>query len=426
MKKLLGRATLLAATITLAIVGCAKKQASLPPPQPPMVDVANPVQRYVTEYEYFTGRTEASEMVEIRARVSGYLTSAPVAKSEAKNGEVKEGDDVEKGRLLFEIDRRTFLAEKERAEANIKQYEALTDTLERNYRTAVRSGSGVSQLDLIKISGDLAQAKANVMMAKASLKTAEVNLDYTRISAPFKGRLSRRYVDPGNLVKADDTILTTLVKLDPIHASFDVDERTVIRFRTLLKAKEIVSARKEPLKVMLALADEEKYTRPGVIDFADNRLDPSTGTLRIRVETRNEDLFLSPGMFIRLRLPVGKERQALLVPEAALASKQGQKIVYVIRTEEARDDKGAVILDANGKPRMVEKAYTIDVDPGQLETDNWRVIKHSGGKGQVLKPTDRVVISGLQRVRDRGEVRVAPKNPDAKQAADQKAKATRS
>src|SRR5262249_12805613 len=307
-----------------------------------------------------------------------------------------------------------------------KQYEALTDALERNYRTAVRSGSGVSQLDLIKISGDLAQARANVLGAKAALKTADVNLDYTRVVAPFKGRLSRRYVDPGNLVKADDTILTTIVRLDPIHAYFDVDERTVIRFRTLLKAKEIESSRKTPLKVMLALADEEKHTRPGVIDFADNRLEPATGTLRIRVEMRNEDLFVSPGMFIRLQLPVGKARESLLVPEAALASKQGQKIVYVVRTEEARDDKGEVILDENKKPKMVEKTYPIDVEPGQLEADNWRVIKRSGGKGQLLKPTDRVVVSGLQRVRDKGEVRIAPKKADVKQAAAGDAKSPRS
>src|SRR5262245_7306414 len=138
MSKLVGRAAVLTAVLLLAVAGCAKKQASLPPPQPPMVDYASPVQRYVTQYECFTGRTEASEMVEIRARVSGYLTSSPVPRNEAKNGQVKEGDDVEKGRLLFEIDRRTFLAEKERAEANIKQYEALTDALEQIGRASCR------------------------------------------------------------------------------------------------------------------------------------------------------------------------------------------------------------------------------------------------------------------------------------------------
>lgn len=406
--KLIGPAALLTAALTLA-AGCAKKQAALPPPQPPAIDVASPASRYVTEFEYFTGRTEPAESAEIRARVSGYLTAAPLARAEAKKGDVREGDDVDKGRLLFEIDRRNFLAEKERAEANLKQYEASADTFERNYRTAVRSGSGVSPLDLIKITGDLAQAKANLAGAKAALKSAEINLDYTRVTAPFSGRISRRYVDPGNLVKADDTVLTTVVRLDPIHAYFDVDERTVIRFRNMLKAKEIESARTSEIKVMLALADEADYTRPGVIDFVDNRLEPGTGTLRIRVETSNKDLFLSPGMFVRLRLPVGKEKQALLVPEAAVASKQGQKIVYVVRREQGKDAKGAPMTDEDGKPKEIDVAYAVEVDPGQLETDNWRVVKHSGGKGQVLKPSDRVVVSGLQRVRDKGEVRVAPK-----------------
>src|SRR5262249_30335603 len=177
MGKMVGRIAACSAILLLAAVGCGKKQAALPPPLPPQVDVEHPILRPITDYEYFTGRTEASEMVEIRARASGYLTSAPVAKREATNGEVKEGDDVEKGRLLFEIDRRTFLADKERAEANIKQYEALADSLEKNYRTAVRSGSGVSTLDLIKVAGDLAQARPNVLASKAMLKTAEINLD---------------------------------------------------------------------------------------------------------------------------------------------------------------------------------------------------------------------------------------------------------
>src|SRR5262249_44680787 len=156
------------------------------------------------------------------------------------------------------------------------------------------------------------------------------------------GRLSRRYIDPGNLVKADDTILTTIVALDPMHAYFDVDERTVIRFRNLLAAKQVTSARDVPLKVMLALADEQGYHREGIIDFADNPLEPGTGPLRIRAEVPNKDRFLSPGMFIRLRLPVGKEKKSLLVPEAALASKQGQKVVYVVRRVEATDAKGNV------------------------------------------------------------------------------------
>lgn len=429
MRRLAGLSITSAAILLLA-VGCGKKQAALPPPLPPLVDVANPTLRYVTEYEYFTGRTEASETVEIRSRVSGYLDVAPVSRSEAKNGEVKEGDDVEKGRLLFAIDDRSFVAEKERAEANIRLYEAQARRLESDYRSAVRSREATTQQEVVRITAELDQAKANVKSSTAALRVANINLGYTKIAAPFSGRISRRYVDPGNLVKADDTILTTIVRLDPIHAYFDIDERTVLRFRDMLTQKEIVSARKTPLKVKLALAHEADYRRDGVIDFIDNHLEPGTGTLRIRVETANPksgDLYyLSPGMFIRLRLPVGKERQALLVPEKALASKQGEKVIYVVRSEEQTDEQGNV--------RTVERVHEVRVVPGQLEGD-WRVVKRSGlpdqwpqdGKDlpealreQVLQPNDRIVVSGLQRVRDKGEVRLVSKKEGAKPVAQKK------
>src|SRR5262249_32655123 len=160
---------------------------------------------------------------------------------------------------------------------------------------------------------------------------------------------------------------------------------TVIRFRTLLEKKEITSARETPLKVMLALADEKEYKREGEIDFIDNRLEPGTGTLRIRATIPNEKLFLAPGMFIRIRLPVGKAKRALLVPEEALASKQGQKVVYVVRRVEATNDKDEVIRDDAGQTKMVDKVFEVGVEPGQLETDNWRVIKSSGRSGHELK-----------------------------------------
>jgi RND family efflux transporter MFP subunit len=403
---------LLLAALLCLVAGCARKQAALPEPMPPLVDVGRPIVREVTEFEFFTGRTEAADSVEVRSRVTGYLIKAPLAKSEARNGEVKEGDDIKAGRPLFEIDPSTYQAEVARAQANIKQYQALAERLEGDYRRgrSLVASRAISREELDKIAGDRSQAVANLEGAKAALRLANVNLGYTKIASPITGRLSRRMVDPGNLVKADDTILTTIVKLDPIHAYFDVDERTVIRLRTLLKAREIESARKTTLKVKLALADEEDYTREGVIDFIDNRLDPGTGTLRIRVETRNEDLFLSPGMFIRVRLPVGRPRQGLLVPEAALASKQGQKLVYTVRREEKKDKSGDTELDEDGKPVLVEIVREVPITVGQLEPDGWRVIKKAGTDGKGLSPKDEIVITGLQRVRSGREVRVSRDN----------------
>jgi RND family efflux transporter MFP subunit len=379
----------------LLAVGCGKKQASLPPPPIATVEVAHPLIQPVTDFEFFTGRTEASESVDIRSRVTGYLLKAPF----------KEGEDIQEGKLLFQIDPATYEAEVERAEASIKQNEALLTRLDSDYQRArtLMAGRAASREELDKITGDRAQANANLKAATAALRLAKVNLAYTRIAAPLSGRLSRRMVDPGNLVKADDTILTTLVRLDPMYAYFDVDERTVLKLRRLLAEGKITSARKKRLDVNLSVADEEKYTRTGYIDFVDNRLDPGTGTLRIRVVIDNKDHFLSPGMFIRLRLPVGVEHPALLVPEEALASDLAKKFLFVVRTveEQVRTE------DDSAKTRQVRKAFRVEVKLGQLQENNWRVIEEVLGK-EKLTPSDEVIVKGLQSVRAGDEVTLAP------------------
>lgn len=385
-------------------VGCGKKKADLPPPPVPRVVVEHPVIKPVTDFEFFTGRTEPSEYIEIRSRVTGYLKKAPLARSEARNGDVREGDDVKQGTVLFVIDPSMFEAETERAEANIRQYQAMMEKLDTDYRRArtLLPSRAISREEVDKIVGDRSQMDANVRVARSQAKMAKINLGYTKIEAPISGRLSRRWVDPGNLVKADDTILTNIVRLDPMHANFDIDERTVLRLRRLFHEGKISSARTNKLFVKLALADEEEFTREGYIDFVDNRLDSGTGTLRIRVEIRNKDVFLSPGMFVRLRLPIGNERPALLVPEQALARDLKERFVLVVSDRKKMDNE-----------QETYELDRIDVKVGQPQANNMRVVEEilddngkwvplkisADAKKAKLKPSDRIVTEGLQSVR---------------------------
>ncbi len=383
------RGVLLAsAALWLALgTGCGKAQSKGGGKKDPEVIVAHPTIQTVTDYEEFIGRMEPFASVDLRSRVTGYLDKAPF----------KEGSDVEKGELVGEIDPRTYKAELQKTEANLVQAEAHFRRLTLDYQRAsvlvTRRVIGREEAD--KIAGDRAEAEAAVGSTKASLEVAKVNLSYTQIKAPFAGRISRRFVDEGNLIKADETILTSIVALDPIYAFFDVDERTLLKLRRLLQKKEITSTRDTKTPLDLGLADEEGYSLKGQIDFVDNKLDPSTGTLRVRVVVKNKigeskiagnkQWFLAPGMFVRLRLPVGAPRPALLVPEQALGTDQGQKFLYVL----------------NDKDEVVYLKVLVGSLHGQL-----RAVKPFDPKGS-LSPTDRVIVTGLQRVRT--GLKVVPK-----------------
>jgi multidrug efflux system membrane fusion protein len=383
---MLGRTTLLA-TLLLALsfaAGCAKKPEKEKPP-PPEVVYATPTTREVTEVEEFTGYTRAVKTVEIRARVTGYLDKV----------QFKDGTDVKEDDLLFVIDPRTYQAEADKATAQVKQSEATLERLSADLRRgrAMLSGRAISYEEIDKLTGNRNEADAAVRAAKAMLESAKLNLDFTRVNAPISGRLSRRMVDPGNLVKADDTLLTTVVTLDPIHAYFDIDERTVLQLRRMVQEKKIDSARAQRITVKVGLADEEGFSRTGTIDFIDNQLDPGTGTLRVRAEVPNPPIngvyTLSPGMFVRIQLPVGRPQPSLLIPETALGSDQGNKFVYV--------------LDGQNKV-----AYR-RVVPGQQE-GTMRVIRPliTGEKGALvsgLRPDERVIVTGQQRVRPGVEVK---------------------
>jgi multidrug efflux system membrane fusion protein len=372
-------AGLLVAAAILA--GCARKTPEPAKTPPPVVTVTAPVARLVSDYEDFTGRMEPVRVVEIKARVTGYLERVYF----------QDGQDITEGKPLFDIDRRLYKAEYDKATAALTKAQKHYKTMEANYTRAKigydKGSLGKEAYDVAL--GELGEAEADIGSATAAVELAETNLKFTRISAPFDGRLSKRMVDPSNLVKADETALTTIVALDTLYATFDVDERTVMKFRRLIEKGEVTSSREQPRPVRIGLADDEDaFPLTGLISFTDNQIDAGTGTLRVRATIRNPRLnrppwyMLSPGQFVRVRLPIGNPRSALLVPEKAIGTDQGQKYVFVVND---RDE--------------VERR-NVRLGP---QFGNFRVIEDG-----VLKPADRVVVDGLLRVRPGAKVNPKP------------------
>lgn len=340
--------------------------------------------RTMTEHGEFTGRTVAVETVEIRARVSGYLEKV----------HFKDGEDVEAGQPLFEIDPKPYQAELDRATAAVEQLEARVAKLKSQDERASKllSMKSISQEDYDTIRFDRQEAEAGMAAAVAVRDLAALNLGYTKINAKISGRISRRLVDPGNLIQADVTPMARIVSLDPIYAYFDVDERTVLRLQRLVQEGKISSARETDIPIELALADQEAYTLSARFNFIDNQIDPATGTLLARAEVRNPDGMLSPGLFVRLRVPIDAPRQALLVHEEALGTDQGQRFVYVV----------------NGENKVEYRR----IKPGWLE-GTFRVIEEG------LQPNDRVIVSNLQRIRPRDEVLPKPvEHPESTATAE--------
>lgn len=360
--------------VLLIAVGCNRSQPKLAPTKPPEVIVDQPVTETVVDYEEFTGRTEAVPSVEIRARVSGYLDEVYF----------KDGATVTKGDPLFKIDDRIYKATLDREDATVRQSKARYDHAVADYKRMLATPEGsLAPQERDKTTYERAESEAAYNAALAARKLAEINYNYTRIAAPISGRISRRMVDPANLVKADETMLTTIVSLDPMFAYFDIDERTLLRFRRLLQEGKIKSAGESAVAVDVGVADEEGFSLSGVIDFTENRVEPGTGTLRVRAEVKNPKLFLSPGMFVRIRLPVGLPHQAIVIPEEALSTDQGDKYVFVVNEQD-------------------EVVYR-PVKPGAL--NQGRRVIDSG-----LQPGDRVIVRGQQRVR--AGVKVTPKAVD--------------
>ncbi len=370
-----------------------------------------PVSRTVTDYEEFPGDIDTPYSVQVTARVSGYLND-PVY--------FKDGTMIEKDAKLFQIDPRMYQADLHRAEGTVSQYEAHVERLKKEYVRAknLLSSRSVSQEEHDRYKADFDEAVASLEVAKANRDLASLNLEWTEVRAPISGMLSRRMVDPGNLVKADNTVMTSIVSLDPLYVYFDVHEQAMLRIKRLMQEGKLkLQAQGEKaVPVQIGLADESDFPHQGVVDFTDNRVDLNTGTLRFRARIDNPadahgNRFIVPGLFVRVRLPIGEAHPALMVREQAMVTDQGRKTVYVVK--EKKDDKGQVVKNAKGQPTYI--AMVRDVGTVGVLRDGFREVE----KG--VEPGDWVVVEGMQRLRPGLEVQVA--RYEDREAADTKSAA---
>jgi multidrug efflux system membrane fusion protein len=347
--------------------GCEGKQAPQAAAAAPPVTVAQPVKRTVTDWDEFTGRFDAVEEVQVRARVGGFVT----------NVEFKDGDMVHAGDLLYIIDPRPFEAVAEQADGQLSDARAKVELAKRDLDRglALVQTSAVSEQLVDQRRQALQAAHAAVMQAEGALTAARLNIEFTHVIAPIGGRVSRHLVSIGNLVQGSDggsTLLTSVVSLDPIYIYFDMDEATYLKYNRLWFEGKRPSSRDNPNPVQVALTGETKPSHDGKVDFLDNRLDVSTGTLRGRAVIPNKDLSILPGQFGRVRLIASAPYEALLVPDNAIATDQGRKIVFVVKDDNTVEAKPVTL--------------------GPLD-EGLRVIREG------LKPEDRVIVDGLQRAR---------------------------
>jgi RND family efflux transporter MFP subunit len=351
----------------LLLAGCddKAKQAAAPPALP--VTVAQPTQRNVTDWDEFTGRFDAVEQVQVRARVTGFVVSV----------DFQDGAIVKAGDPLYSIDPRQYQAAAEQAQGQLDDAKAKVELAQKELdrATTLIKTQAISENVVDQRNQALAAAQAAKLQADGALKQAQLNVEYTKVVAPITGRVSRHLVSVGNLVQGSEsgaTLLTTIVSLDPIYLYFDMDETIYQRNSRLWFEGKRPSSRDTPNPVQVMLTGETKPSHEGKMNFLDNRLDVGTGTLRGRAVVDNHDLSILPGQFARLRVIASAPYQALLIPDAALASDQSRKIVFVVNKDDVVEARPVVL--------------------GPLD-DGLRVIKEG------LKPDDRVIVDGLQRAR---------------------------
>ncbi len=363
--------------------GCSKTTASSPPMPTPTVTVSQPIAREIVDYNEFRGNTEAVESVEIRARVSGYLTKINFA----------EGHEVKKGDVLFEIDPRPYQADLDRAVAQIASNEARLKraTADATRANTLRPNGAISAEEFDKIMAEKADAEASLAGGRAALESARLDFEFTKVTAPISGRVGRAMLTVGNLVipgTRDTSLLTTLVSVDPIYVYFDVDEPSMLQYQKLIRESKLKSAEDTEIPVEMGLANEQGFPHKGIINFVDNRVDRSTATLKLRAVFDNSFVsnnvrMFTPGLNVRVRLAASPRYSALLVSDRAIGVDQGTKFVYVV--------------DAQNKVQRRE------VQTGKLN-NGLRVIQ-SG-----IAVDDRVVVNGLQRIRE-GVTVVAEEKP---------------
>jgi len=359
------RTAFLAVLLLLLTAACGDSTPEKPAPK---VAVAHPVEREVLEWDDYTGRLEATSSVEVRARVSGYLQSVAF----------RPGQIVEAGALLFVIDPRPYQAELDRAKAAAAQSRSSLELAGNEARRAGRlvERKAISQEEYEARTAGLRNAEAQLQGADAAVRNAQLDLEFTQVRSPIRGRVSRDLVNVGNLINggsaAAATLLTTVVSLDPIHCYFEVDERAVLKYTDLARVGRRASSRDAPNPVLLQVADEDSFPHVGTMDFVDNAIDPSTGTITGRAIFPNPDLKLTPGLFARVRLIGSGKYRATLLPDAAIGTDQAERFVLVV----------------DGENKVARKK----VVPGPM-IEGFRIVREG------VTTADRVVVAGLQAVR---------------------------
>lgn len=364
-----------AAGIAVVSSGCGQENAYVAPP-PPKVAVSQPLRETFTETLEFTGNTAATDTVELRARVSGYLDKVLF----------RDGQQVKKGDLLFVIEQAPYELAMRQAQGELARAEAqraeATATAQRVLQAA-RTGA-VSRQQADEAVARQQMAEAQVFTFKAALDKAKVDLSYTEVRAPFDGRLGRRLKDPGNLVGAgEDTVITDINRIDPIYVYFSINELDLLRLLgdrpRHQAAREAQDQRNQ--RLFMALANEDDYPTEGTFDFAAITLDSTTGTLLLRGVFANGDGRILPGLFARIRAPIREIADALLVPERALGVDQGGRYVLVVKDDAEVEQRPVQVGGKRGDWRMIEKG---------------------------LSANDKIIVDGIQRARPGAKVDPIP------------------
>src|SRR6185312_353437 len=353
----------LALAALLANCGEGQKQAGAPPP--PAVTVAKPIKRTLFDFDEYVGRFTAVNSVEVRARVSGYLDSV----------DFKDGQIVKKGDLLFTIDKRPFQNSVDQARANLQQAQsnAVYTKADLDRGQQLVRDKTITDQTYEQRAQAFRNAQASVSANEAAVRQADLDLDFTELHAPIDGRIGDRRVSQGNLVTGgtagNTTLLATIVSIDPIRFEFTFDEGSFLRYERLANLGHDIASRGTGVKVALKLIDEHDYDHEGHMDFVDNVIDRSTGTIRGRAQFANPNGIFTPGMFARIRVPASPPYEALLVPDAAIGTEQVRNYVLVVNAD-----------------NTVGQRY---VTLGQTTADGLRPVKEG------LGPDDRVIVNGL-------------------------------
>jgi RND family efflux transporter MFP subunit len=412
----------------LAAAGCDEKRPQAAETPPPAVLVSRPLERNgVSDYQVFTARTQAVQSVDIKARVSGFLTKVLV----------KDGAEVKVGDILFQIDDRPYKAALDQANAalshakgSLELAQAALVKAQADYDIGLavqkQQKGAISDQEIVRRLGARDEAKANISVATASigqaqaaLEMAQLNFDWCKVTAPINGRAARHLVDEGDVVTQGVTVLDNIVSLKPVWAYFNVDQNTAQQVQSVVREGKLESARKGeiPVEMNVEVGNDEAFPIAGTVDYVSNQLDPNTGSIQVRAVFPNQDETLVAGLFARIRVPIAAPHDALLVNDRAIGTNQGQRFIVVV------NDKNEV------EHRMVEVGQLYD---GLREVYRFRTVTEPGPDGkvvtrkvEVLKPTDWLVVEGLMRARAGDKVdpkhvdmqTLLPADGDAKQSA---------